>query len=257
MWLVSTFRRTQWFGFAGGKRRHRLSPRRQGNALLARDSGTLVTWTPPPPTDPPNRPPPPLQCPSPPPPGAFGPLLLGGGVAYKSEETSPPCPASVGLPVEGLRNRILNAAGGCLYAHSPAPPPPPSPPQRPRDRGGQAKAEGPRPHSATRGGRKRVGARLREKHHRRRRRTDAVWDVEGQKQRRDGAIWGGEGGAQAPLTSPCWGCSAPWCRYALLQTEVTLVPPALLPHYCPRRRRWALHRGERGRAHVRGTAPRS
>ena len=53
---------------------------------------------------PPNRPsqpprpprpslnPPPSNAPPPPPPpplGAFGPLLLGGGVAYRSEETSP------------------------------------------------------------------------------------------------------------------------------------------------------------------------
>ena len=67
----------------------------------------LPTWTPPP-TDPPNRPPPPPPPPPrpslnpplpmppppppPPPPGAFGPLLLGGGVAYRSEETSPPWP---------------------------------------------------------------------------------------------------------------------------------------------------------------------
>ena len=60
------------------------------------------TWTPPP-TDPPDRPPPPpsplpeppSNAPPPPPPppplGAFGPLLLGGGVASKSEGTAPPC----------------------------------------------------------------------------------------------------------------------------------------------------------------------
>ena len=44
-----------------------------------------------PPPNSPSRPPPPHR-PSlnPPPFGAFGPLLLGG-VAYKSEETSPPC----------------------------------------------------------------------------------------------------------------------------------------------------------------------
>ena len=54
--------------------------------------------TPPPPNRPSRPPPPhrpslnpPLQCPPPPPQGAFGPLLLGGGVAYKSEETAPPC----------------------------------------------------------------------------------------------------------------------------------------------------------------------
>ena len=44
---------------------------------------------------PPHRPslnPPSNALPPPPPPqGAFGPLLLGGGVAYKSEETAPPC----------------------------------------------------------------------------------------------------------------------------------------------------------------------
>ena len=33
--------------------------------------------------------PPPLPKTPPPPLGAFGPLLMGGGVAYKSEETSP------------------------------------------------------------------------------------------------------------------------------------------------------------------------
>ena len=58
------------------------------------------TWTPPPPTDPPDRPPPhrpslnpppPMPPPPPPPLGAFGPLLLGGGVASKSEGTAPPC----------------------------------------------------------------------------------------------------------------------------------------------------------------------
>ena len=61
----------------------------------------LPTWTPPPnrPSQPPRPPrpslnPPPL--PMPPPLGAFGPLVLGGGVAYRSEETSPPCFPYVG-----------------------------------------------------------------------------------------------------------------------------------------------------------------
>ena len=47
------------------------------------------TWTPP---NRPSRPPPPHRpCRNPPPPlGAFGPFLLRGGVAYKSEETAPP-----------------------------------------------------------------------------------------------------------------------------------------------------------------------
>ena len=58
----------------------------------------------PPPTDPPDRPPPPPSpLPEPPPPipppppplGAFGPFLLGGGVAYKSEETAHPWLAAV------------------------------------------------------------------------------------------------------------------------------------------------------------------
>ena len=56
------------------------------------------TWTPPP-TDPPNRPPPPrpsldppppMPNPPPPPPGGLRPTSTGG-VAYKSEKTSPPC----------------------------------------------------------------------------------------------------------------------------------------------------------------------
>ena len=59
---------------------------------------------------PPHRPSlnPPLQCP--PPPGAFGPLLLGGGVASKSEETSPPWPRLI-LGVDGRTNVKLPDQG--------------------------------------------------------------------------------------------------------------------------------------------------
>ena len=64
-------------------------------------TGQTASPGPPPPGRPSQPPPPPhrpflnppLQCPppsnAPPPLGAFGPLLLGGGVASKSEETSP------------------------------------------------------------------------------------------------------------------------------------------------------------------------
>ena len=67
----------------------------------------------PPPGRPPQPPPPPhrpsLNPPPPPPPlGAFGPLLLGGGVASKSEETSPPwfpCELTTGPGCLGRRWR--------------------------------------------------------------------------------------------------------------------------------------------------------
>ena len=78
----------------------------------------LPTWTPPP-NRPPLNPPPPLPMPPPPPPpplGAFGPLLLGGGVAYRSEETSPPCWCTYnGVHLHGNAFIKMSSLCDCLW----------------------------------------------------------------------------------------------------------------------------------------------
>ena len=79
----------------------------KGQQLLAIHMVAPPTWTPPPNRPSLNPPPPPLQCPPP-----WGPLLPGGGVAYKSEETSPPVACALPLCPTASRKRAEVGAEG-------------------------------------------------------------------------------------------------------------------------------------------------
>ena len=91
---------SEWRSASG---RRQLQTRTQDHGFLPKPPPTDPPGAPPPP--PPLPEPPPFQCP--PPLGAFGPLLPGGGVAYRSEETSPPCKNNYFFPVSQVKNKSL------------------------------------------------------------------------------------------------------------------------------------------------------